>query len=99
MRAPQSHLGGRRKQSQDRGGRDLGGKGDREKKRATSSGIGWGKKTEALRASRKNGNRQPQEIGDFGSLQNAPETWEVRDSQDSKGGTLDEMLNSREREL
>ena len=27
------------------------------------------------------------------------ETWEVRDSQDSKGGTLDEMPNSREREL
>ena len=32
-------------------------------------------------------------------LQNAPETWEVRDSQDSKGGTFDEMPNSREREL
>ena len=30
---------------------------------------------------------------------NAPETQEVRDSQDSKGGTLDEMPNSREREL
>ena len=28
-----------------------------------------------------------------------PETWEVRDSQDSKGGTLDEMPDSREREL
>jgi hypothetical protein len=25
------------------------------------------------------------------TLQNAPETWEVRDSQDSKEGTLDEM--------
>jgi hypothetical protein len=34
-----------------------------------------------------------------GALQNAPETWEVRDSQDSKGGTLDEIPNSREREL
>jgi hypothetical protein len=34
-----------------------------------------------------------------GTFQNAPETWEVRYSQDSKGGTLDEMLNSREREL
>ena len=32
-------------------------------------------------------------------LQNAPETWEVRDSQDSKGGTFDEMPNSTEREL
>ena len=34
-----------------------------------------------------------------GTLQNAPETWEVRDSQDSKGGTLDEVPDSREREL
>ena len=33
------------------------------------------------------------------TLQNIPETWEVRDSQDSKGGTLDEMPDSREREL
>ena len=33
------------------------------------------------------------------TLQNAPETWEVRDSQDSKGGILDEMPDSREREL
>ena len=37
------------------------------------------------------------EVG--GTLQNAPETWEVRDSQDSKGGSLDEMPDSREREL
>jgi hypothetical protein len=27
------------------------------------------------------------------------ETWEVRDSQDSKGGTLDEIPNNGEREL
>ena len=33
------------------------------------------------------------------SLQNAPETWKVRDSQDSKGGTLDKMPDNREREL
>ena len=37
------------------------------------------------------------EVG--GTLQITPETWEVRDSQDSKGETLDEILNSREREL
>jgi hypothetical protein len=44
-------------------------------------------RTEALRANRKNGNRQLQ----VGSIpQNAPETWEVGDSQDSKKGTLDE---------
>jgi hypothetical protein len=28
-----------------------------------------------------------------------PETWEVKDSHDSKGGTLGEMFNSGEREL
>jgi hypothetical protein len=33
------------------------------------------------------------------TLQNVPETWEVRDSQDSKRGALDEMPKSREREL
>ena len=26
-----------------------------------------------------------------------PETWKVRDSQDSRGGTLDEMPNSKEK--
>ena len=50
-------------------------------------------------AGRKNANRQPQEVGCWGTLQNAPETWEVRESQDSKGRTLDEMPNSWEREL
>ena len=54
---------------------------------------------EALRASSKNGNRQPGEIEGWGTFQNAPETWEVRDSQESKGGTLDEMPDSMEREL
>ena len=43
------------------------------------------------------GNLRRQEGG--GTLQNTPETWEVKDSEDSKGGTLDEMTNSREREL
>ena len=49
---------------------------------------------EVLKASRKNVIRQPQEIGDCGKPKNTP-----RDSQGSKGGTLDEKLNSREREL
>jgi hypothetical protein len=31
------------------------------------------------------------EVGGWVTLQKAPETWEVRDSQDSKGETLDEM--------
>jgi hypothetical protein len=61
-----------------------------------------GKRTEALRASKKNVNKQSQEIGGWGDTpppRNAPETWEFRDSQDLKGGTLDEMPNGREREL
>jgi len=33
------------------------------------------------------------------TLWNVPETWEVRESQDSKRGTLDEMPYSGEREL
>ena len=34
-----------------------------------------------------------------GITQSTPETREVRDFQDSLGGTLDEMPNSRERKL
>ena len=48
---------------------------------------------------RKNRNRQTWEVGDWGSLQDAPDTREVRDSQDSKGGTLDELPNRGERKL
>jgi hypothetical protein len=44
-------------------------------------------RTKVLRASIKNVNRQPQEIGGWGGeSQNAPDTWEVRNSKDSKGG-------------
>jgi hypothetical protein len=45
-----------------------------------------GKRTEALKASRKNGNRQLQEVGGGSTLQNVPETWEVRDFKDLQGG-------------
>jgi hypothetical protein len=34
-----------------------------------------------------------------GTLKNAPEPWDMRDSQDSKEVTLDEISHSREREL
>ena len=50
-----------------------------------------GERTEALRASRKNGNRQPQEVGGMATFQNIQETWEGIDSQDSKGGISDEI--------
>jgi hypothetical protein len=43
------------------------------------------------------GNLGRWEVG--GTLHNIPETWEVRDSQVSKGGTLDKMPNSREKEF
>ena len=39
------------------------------------------------------------ETGNLGRQELALETWEMRDSGDSKGGTLDEMLCSGEREL
>jgi hypothetical protein len=34
-----------------------------------------------------------------GTLHNVPETWEIRDSQDSKGETLEKMPYSGEKEL
>ena len=46
-----------------------------------------------------NGNMQPLGVGGRYGLWNVPETWEVRNSQDSKGGTFDEMPYSGEKEL
>jgi hypothetical protein len=44
--------------------------------------------------------RQPREVGGWGkALHNVSENQEVRNSQNSKGGTLDEMPYSGEREL
>jgi hypothetical protein len=34
-----------------------------------------------------------------GTLYNVPETWDVIDSQDSKGGTVDETPNSGEKDI
>jgi len=50
--------------------------------------LGWGNQYESLRATRKNRNRHLQELGVGGTLYKVPETWEMRDSHDSKGGTL-----------
>ena len=90
---PQSHLEGRRKQSQERGWSEVPGWKSRQGGKEVNiiSYWGWEHRTEALRVSRRNGKSQPQEVGDGWTLQNVPETWEVRDSQDSKGGTFDEM--------
>jgi hypothetical protein len=38
-------------------------------------------------------------MGGGRTLYKVPETWEVRDSQESKGGNLDEVANSGDREL
>ena len=51
---PQSHLGGRRKQSQ----------GEREGEHDRV--LGGGKGLKSLKASRKNGNRQPWKVGGWG---------------------------------
>jgi hypothetical protein len=49
--------------------------------KGTWSGIGWKKRTEALRASRKNGNRQPRETGGVGEggsrMHQRPGRWET----------------------
>ena len=45
-----------------------------------------------------NGYMQPWEMESGETLQNVQDTWEVKESQDSKGGTLDEMPNSGEKE-
>jgi hypothetical protein len=42
---------------------------------------------------------ETREVGREAILKNVPETWEVRDFQDSKGETLDEMPNNGKREL
>ena len=43
--------------------------------------------------------RQPQEVGGGRTLQNVPETWEVRESQESKVEILDEMPYIGKKEL
>jgi hypothetical protein len=96
VRMLQSDLGGRRKQPQGGGGS---GKRDGGMKKGTLLVIEWGKGLKSLRASRKNGNKQPREIGGWGTLHNVPETWEVRDSQYLKKETLDEIPYIGDREI
>jgi len=55
--------------------------------------MGGGSK-EALRAIR---NMQPCRVGGGRTLQKVPETWKVRESEDPKGETLDEVPSSGER--
>jgi hypothetical protein len=78
----------------------LGGKEDRMGARGEADlvlGEGKGLKSREPAGRMETGNLKKEEV--WRTLQNAPETWEVKNSQDSKGGTLDEMSDSREREL
>jgi hypothetical protein len=58
-----------------------------------------GKKDQNPEGQQKEWKQAPWEVGGRLTIQNVPETEEVRDSQDSKGGTLDEMPDSGERDL
>jgi hypothetical protein len=75
------------------GGVELGGGGELD----LVVGEGKGQKPRGSTERMETGNLRKQEVG--GTLQNAPETWEIRDSQESKGGTLGEMPDSRDREV
>jgi hypothetical protein len=70
---PQSHLGKRRKKPQD--GREGPGRerGWGEWRGEHDMVLGEGKGLKSLRVSRKNRNRQLQEVGDWGTSQNVPE--------------------------
>jgi hypothetical protein len=58
-----------------------------------------GHRSEVPVTSRMNGNIQPWKVEGRVYLYKVPETQEVRESQDSKGGTLDEMPYSGEKKL
>ena len=61
-------------------------------------GIGWGERTEIPKGQQKEWKQATLGGRRLGG-DHIPETWEVRDSQDSKRGTVDEMPNGREKEL
>jgi hypothetical protein len=93
MRTPQSHLGGRRKQSRvEREGPG------RERSGENLTWYCMRKKDWSPEASRKNGNRQPQEIGGWGD---PPKCTRDLGGEKLSGlkGTLDEMPYIEEMEL
>jgi hypothetical protein len=65
----------RRKGGKEGGKEEPGWKRGQEGKRGDMIRYLVGERTEVLRASRKNGKRQTQEVGGRGALQNVPETW------------------------
>jgi hypothetical protein len=79
-------LGGRRNNHKGEG-RDLGGKGAGRGEPDLVLGEGKGLDTREPAERTKTGNLGSSEVE--GTLQKAPETWEVRYSQESKRGALD----------
>lgn len=61
-------------------------------KRETGTGMGQGNRIEVPRASRINGNIQPLWGEVRETLQKVPESWEVKDSQDSMRVAVDGMV-------
>ena len=61
-------------------------------------GGGSGNRKGAQRARRRNGNMWPLVVEWGGDPYKVPETWEVRDSQDSMGVTLAKVPNIGKRE-
>jgi hypothetical protein len=92
VRVPQSHLGERKKAiTSGEGGRDLGGWGDGASREVGESDLLLGER-KGLKPQGQQKEWKQATSGDrnrrfAGTLQNALETWEVRDSQESKGGT------------
>lgn len=76
--------------------RDLGGKEEREGRGEHDQVLDGENRTEVLNSIRKNGNRQPQEVGGGSRI---PKIWEVRDSKDSKRVTFGKISYSWETEL
>ena len=71
---------------------------ERGRRKGEHNQVLEGRKQErSLWASRMNGNMLPWGLGRI--LYHIPETWEVKYSQDSKGGTLDELPNNGKMEL
>ena len=59
----------------------------------------WEGQARTLEGQRMNGIMQPQEVGCGGTIENVPETWEVRDAQDPNVGSFNKVSNSGEREI
>jgi hypothetical protein len=94
----QSHVEGRRKQSRGKGGTWMR-KGTGRVRGEHDQVLGWVEQDWSSEGQQKEWKQGTSRGRRWGDPQNVPETWDVRDSQDSKRGTLDEMPYSGERKL